>query len=48
LTPSTSCAPRIGAMNNALAKLSPAPEHALVDGRPVKTMPGAHTAIVAG
>ncbi len=26
------------AMNDALAKLNPAPQHALVDGRPVKTM----------
>ena len=34
------------AMNNALAQLQPAPEHALVDGRPVKTMPVPHTAIV--
>jgi len=25
-------------MNSALAQLQPAPEHALVDGRPVKTM----------
>ena len=36
------------AMNNALAQLQPAPEHALVDGRPVKTMPVPHTAIVQG
>jgi len=35
-------------MNNALAQLQPAPEHALVDGRPVKTMPVPHTAIVQG
>jgi ribonuclease HII len=36
------------AMNNALAQLQPAPEHALVDGRPVKTMTVPHTAIVQG
>jgi ribonuclease HII len=36
------------AMNSALAQLQPAPEHALVDGRPVKTMPVPHTAIVQG
>jgi ribonuclease HII len=36
------------AMNDALAKLSPAPEHALVDGRPVKTMRVPQTAIVQG
>jgi ribonuclease HII len=35
-------------MNDALAQLRPAPEHALVDGRPVKTMPVPHTAIVQG
>ena len=36
------------AMNNALAQLQPAPEHALVDGRPVKTMTVPQTAIVQG
>ena len=36
------------AMNDALAKLNPAPQHALVDGRPVKTMRVPHTAIVKG
>jgi ribonuclease HII len=36
------------AMNNALAQLRPAPEHALVDGRPVKTMRVPQTAIVQG
>ena len=36
------------AMNNALAQLRPAPEHALVDGRPVKTMTVPQTAIVQG
>src|ERR1017187_9086102 len=36
------------AMNDALAQLSPAPEHALVDGRPVKTMRVPQTAIVRG
>ena len=36
------------AMNDALAKLQPAPEHALVDGRPVKTMAVPQTAIVQG
>jgi ribonuclease HII len=36
------------AMNEALAQLQPAPEHALVDGRPVKTMPVPHTPIVQG
>jgi ribonuclease HII len=36
------------AMNSALAQLQPAPEHALVDGRPVKSMPVPHTAIVQG
>jgi ribonuclease HII len=36
------------AMNEALAKLQPAPEHALVDGRPVKTMTVPQTAIVQG
>ena len=36
------------AMNNALAKLNPQPQHALVDGRPVKTMRVPQTAIVKG
>ena len=36
------------AMNDALARLQPLPPHALVDGRPVKTMPVPHTAIVQG
>ena len=36
------------AMNEALAKLEPAPEHALVDGRPVKSMRVPQTAIVGG
>jgi len=36
------------AMNEALAKLLPAAEHALVDGRPVKTMTVPQTAIVHG
>ena len=36
------------AMNNALAKLNPQPQHALVDGRPVRTMRGPQTAIVKG
>ena len=36
------------AMNDALAQLRPAPEHALVDGRPVKTMLVPQTAIVQG
>jgi len=36
------------AMNDALAKLQPAPEHALVDGRPVKTLCVPQTAIVQG
>jgi len=36
------------AMNEALAKLNPAPEHALVDGRPVKTMSVPQTAIIKG
>ena len=36
------------AMNDALAKLNPAPQHALVDGRPVKTMRVQQTAIVKG
>ena len=36
------------AMNEVLAKLLPVPEHALVDGRPVKTMTIPQTAIVRG
>ena len=36
------------AMNDALAKLNPPPQHALVDGRPVKTMGVPQTAIVKG
>ena len=36
------------AMNEALAKLNPAPQHALVDGRPVKTLRFPQTAIVKG
>jgi len=36
------------AMNEALAKLSPQPQHALVDGRPVRTMRVPQTAIVKG
>ncbi len=36
------------AMNEALAKLNPAPQHALVDGRPVRTMRVPQTAIVKG
>jgi ribonuclease HII len=36
------------AMNDALAQLRPAPGHALVDGRPVKTMTVPQTAIVQG
>ncbi len=36
------------AMNEALAQLQPAPEHALVDGRPVKSMSVPQTAIVKG
>ena len=36
------------AMNTALAKLNPQPQHALVDGRPVKTMRVPQTAIVKG
>jgi len=36
------------AMNDALAKLIPPPQHALVDGRPVKTMLVPQTAIVKG
>ena len=36
------------AMNEALAKLHPLPPHALVDGRPVKTLRVSQTAIVKG
>jgi ribonuclease HII len=36
------------AMNGALAQLRPPPEHVLVDGKPVKSMPIPHTAIVKG
>jgi ribonuclease HII len=36
------------AMNDALAKLKPLPTHALVDGRPVKTLRVPQTAIVKG
>jgi len=36
------------AMNDALAQLNPPPQHALVDGRPVKTMRVPQTAIVKG
>lgn len=36
------------AMNAALARLAPAPQHALVDGRPVKTMRVPQTALVKG
>jgi ribonuclease HII len=36
------------AMNNALARLSPLPAHALVDGLPVKTLRVKQTAIVKG
>jgi ribonuclease HII len=36
------------AMNEALAKLNPQPQHALVDGRAVKTMRVPQTAIVKG
>jgi ribonuclease HII len=36
------------AMNLALAQLKPMPAHALVDGRPVKTLRVAQTAIVKG
>lgn len=36
------------AMNDALAKLNPQPQHALVDGRPVRTMRVPQTAIVKG
>jgi ribonuclease HII len=36
------------AMNQALEQLQPAPQHVLVDGRPVKTMRFPHTALVKG
>ena len=36
------------AMNDALAKINPPPPHALVDGRPVKTLRVPQTAIVKG
>ena len=36
------------AMNEALSRLKPTPQHALVDGRPVKTMRIPHTALVKG
>lgn len=36
------------AMNEALAQLQPPPEHALVDGRRVKDLRFAHTALVKG
>jgi ribonuclease HII len=36
------------AMREALAQLRPAPEHALVDGRPVPTLPMPQTALVKG
>src|SRR5271165_2425410 len=36
------------AMNDALAQLQPLPAHALVDGRPVKTLRVPQTAIVKG
>ncbi len=36
------------AMNEALAQLTPAPEHALVDGNPVKSLRFPQTAIVKG
>ena len=36
------------AMNEALAQLAPPPEHALVDGNPVKTLRFPQTAIVKG
>jgi ribonuclease HII len=36
------------AMNEALAKLNPQPQHALVDGRAVKTMRVPQTAIIKG
>jgi ribonuclease HII len=36
------------AMNQALAQLQPPPEHVLVDGRRVNSMPFPHTALVKG
>ena len=36
------------AMNAALAKLNPPPQHALVDGRPVKTLRVPQTALIQG
>ena len=36
------------AMNTALAQLDPAPDHALVDGRPVKSLAFPQTALVKG
>ena len=36
------------AMNDALAQLNPPPQHALVDGRPVRTMRVPQTALVKG
>ncbi|MDB6034452.1 MAG: Ribonuclease [Verrucomicrobiales bacterium] len=36
------------AMNQALEQLDPAPQHALVDGRPVKSMRVPHTPLVKG
>lgn len=36
------------AMNLALEQLQPAPQHVLVDGRPVKSMRFPHTALVSG
>jgi ribonuclease HII len=36
------------AMNTALAELEPQPQHALVDGRPVKTMLVPQTALIKG
>jgi ribonuclease HII len=36
------------AMNQALARLQPQPEHVLVDGRPVKSMSLPNTALVKG
>jgi ribonuclease HII len=36
------------AMNKALAQLHPQPQHVLVDGRPVKSMPLPQTALVKG
>jgi ribonuclease HII len=36
------------AMNTALAELNPQPQHALVDGRPIRTMRVPQTAIIKG